>query len=1066
MSIGNNTQIRYPAAQGNFNINVASTEILRKFLLGKNLDGSYLNRGNPIPPNGDQLPGSVVISDLPMYPVSQSPVPEDVTGIDGIPFDETLFLTNKFGPSTGYGDPLGIESIIISEGEQLEYVAPQTLQPQAFIAQIGSHTNALYTSIEVLSQVNSVNGVIATVNSKILDDSILIQSSFPYLKDNLAFNQSQFLFDISSDGSANTNISSPPGELVFEKETYLSRLEGAYLPESELPGIFFKQVSPPDINSLVENQIDQNTTSGQITALLNSFVSALNISNTLPNTPTTLPVSSDVLIQYLGTEQRSYLFESLTYNIFRPDYTQVANTGLIPSPTPFYYLGSRGNDPNNWQSPFDAIPLDKFGRSKKALVYGPSEISKSFETVDGRALWTWYRIGSQGNSYIDGGGLEGGFTWFGNKSLAETTAPPTFYSSRSSFIPLKKGSILDETQRLVDSAPGFGKAKWQHAGHAIDQTSKVFHDGYKTISKGSRVTNWSGPSEVPWNCTEYCRVWTKDQPFNTYMNLQKTDGLQWDTGKNSVLDNTFNLNIAPTYGANSTSMPTGESVKKYMFSIENLAWRGQPELQDLPPCEKGPNGGRIMWFPPYDLQTTDTSAADWQGTKFIGRTEPIYTYNSTDRIGTLGFKIVVDHPSIVNAIIQTETPFLFDRSADALIDSFMAGCKKYDLYELAKKFPSIPMSTANQVQQALTDVTDQYKTDPTSTIMENNVEAEFVADDMEEAEEFSADDMENAEENKTTIDNDTQGSTDNKKEPIKSASEVETNIKTIIRKVMLNEGYYFQALKESDPVIYNSLRQTLKFFNPSFHSTTPEGLNSRLTFLNQCVRPGRTIPTVTADGKEQLDVDNTAFGPPPVCVLRIGDFYHSKIIIDSVSLSYDENTLDLNPEGIGLQPMIASVQLNFKFIGGQGLKEPVSRLQNALSFNFFGNTEIYDERSLSTISPPKPPTIESKPPSEEEANKSNNYSQNNTSNNTNNKETESSGTITQSKKTGPDGNPEIIITDKATPLWALNSQDNVYTYQPTDISSISSLTTNTAGEVNPITNLTLTSVEIPSDLIT
>ena len=76
---------------------------------------------------------------------------------------------------------------------------------------------------------------------------------------------------------------------------------------------------------------------------------------------------------------------------------------------------------------------------------------------------------------------------------------------------------------------------------------------------------------MPWNCTEYCRVWTKDQPFNTYMNLQKTDGLQWDTGKNSVLDNTFNLNIAPTYGANSTSMPTGESVKKYMFSIEKFS---------------------------------------------------------------------------------------------------------------------------------------------------------------------------------------------------------------------------------------------------------------------------------------------------------------------------------------------------------------------------------------------------------------------------------------------------------------------------------------------------------------
>jgi hypothetical protein len=36
------------------------------------------------------------------------------------------------------------------------------------------------------------------------------------------------------------------------------------------------------------------------------------------------------------------------------------------------------------------------------------------------------------------------------------------------------------------------------------------------------------------------------------------------------------------------------------------------------------------------------------------------------------------------------------------------------------------------------------------------------------------------------------------------------------------------------------------------------------------------------------------------------------------------------------------------FIGGQGLEKPVEKLQNALSSNFFANTEIYDERSEST----------------------------------------------------------------------------------------------------------------------
>ena len=49
-----------------------------------------------------------------------------------------------------------------------------------------------------------------------------------------------------------------------------------------------------------------------------------------------------------------------------------------------------------------------------------------------------------------------------------------------------------------------------------------------------------------------------------------------------------------------------------------------------------------------------------------------------------------------------------------------------------------------------------------------------------------------------------------------------------------------------------------------------------------------------------------------------------------------------------MQPMIANVQMNFKYIGGQGLEKPVSELQNALSFNFFGNTEVYDPRSTTT----------------------------------------------------------------------------------------------------------------------
>ena len=143
------------------------------------------------------------------------------------------------------------------------------------------------------------------------------------------------------------------------------------------------------------------------------------------------------------------------------------------------------------------------------------------------------------------------------------------------------------------------------------------------------------------------------------MRLQKSEGI---TTKNrkftySVLDNTYNLNIAPWRGNESTNIQDGK-VKKYMFSIENLAWRTSSRpgftVQDLPSCERGPNGGRVMWFPPYDMKVSEQNSADWTTNQFLGRPEPIYTYNYTTRQGNLNWKIVVDHPSILNAIVDKE----------------------------------------------------------------------------------------------------------------------------------------------------------------------------------------------------------------------------------------------------------------------------------------------------------------------------------------------------------------------------------------------------------------------------
>tara|TARA_Y100000310_G_C20702881_1_gene831604 strand:- start:7960 stop:10980 length:3021 start_codon:yes stop_codon:yes gene_type:complete len=954
MSVGKKSGIKYPFTQGDFDISVLSTKGIRDALLAKNLDGSYLNRGNPIPPNGDQQPGSVVVGYQTWSSVKDSPLPEEVTDLNGIPLKETQFLANKYGPQEGYGDPLSVNVVNLVREAQLQYVSPNTLQPQGFVPGLSfdnfSYSN--YTAIEIMQSINSNNGQLVTINSAVLDDSELIRSSFPYLKDNLGFNLAKFDFNISEDGDATLNVTTSPGELIPPKSDYLSRLEGVYPHcDSPIPGNYFLPVNPLDINSIAgqdANNISQTSMVAQATNILNSIWNGLSNWNPLPNTPMSVPAPSDKFIEYMGKDQQSELFDGLNYNRYRPDYTRVQVDTSVEAPLANYYVGSKNTEPNLIQSPIEATPKDVFGRQVRALVYGPSEVYKEFDNVDGRALWRYYNFGPLGRALIDGGTIEGGFTWFGKNSISSGEQSMMFFSTRSDLKPKKKGSLLDYTQKLMDSAPSYGGAKWKHAGNAIDQVSKVFNDGYKNISKGSRVIDFV-PGEVVWNCVQYCRAWTKDRPYSKYSDLVKSGGNQWKN-TNSILDSTFNLNIAPTNldGGKSTSMPEGTKVKKYMFSVENLSWRGTGEQSNLPASEKGPNGGRVMWFPPYDVQVGDTNSASWSSTNFLGRPEPIYTYNHTERLGTLSWKMVVDHPSIMNAIIDRQLKGMPDAEADAVLESFFAGCRKYDIYQLAEQYPNLSFDFISAIQVAVAggskEVTDDIRLDATNTVVDNDSSEEDMGGHLteKEAETIETNQNADAESGHLNVENVNQGTVNDGFRI--GFTDKRATMTSIIRR-LLGEANYFTFLREQYPFLYQSIRDNLKFFHPGFHSMTPEGLNSRLTFLLQCLRPGKTIPTVTEQGTTMIDADNTAFGPPPVCVLRVGDFYHSKVIFDSISYSYDENTYDLNPEGIGVQPMIVSVQTNFKFVGGQGLEGPVSKLQNALSFSYFANTELYDERA-------------------------------------------------------------------------------------------------------------------------
>lgn len=676
-------------------------------------------------------------------------------------------------------------------------------------------------------------------------------------------------------------------------------------------------------------------------------------------------------------------------------------------------------------------------------------------------------------------------------------------------------------------------------------TKKAYENNFDV----NRVNGYSNP---------YCRVWTKSlrygmtnhliRPFKDdegmiidmedIQNTLKTH-IRNDEGKgvkilkdNSVLKNNGFITITPT--------EENRSIKKYMFSIENLAWKDYGNENNLSEEQIGPNGGRIMWFPPYGLTVQDNVGVDWGPNDFIGRGEKIYSYKNTERTGTLSFILLVDNPSILSewnkygekengleeqeqqllrffsgneplklkerkdeetkekkeTLIITEENYVpteverdtidedfvfyiyfpnnysgvddddFEDALNYLINEYdnhnitpiYSGLKweyrvdekyrnktlKYEenykddntfginrkhikdvlLFYNWGKYKDI----YNDVTHSLKDMNDNFneilkfkiidkieitgfatsignKNDNDELIKhrvlfgEKFIRKKLLLSDIDietgdsmivdlkyfsdyisyldsklnrcvkitlKTKEFKEKTFQEMYNNAfipsivaTTTDATTTDVTYTTSDKVnfktvtlrKNVKKTEETITTYItEKIPKNphrsdeEYKYFKMLESNNSFLYSKLVDKIKYFTPAFHSITPEGFNSRLSFLHQCTRQGPTL-SISDTNNELKSAGNLAFGRPPICVLRIGDFYHTRIIIDSLNIDFTDSTWDMNPEGIGVQPMLAKVNLNFKFLGGSDLCAPVSRLQNALSFNYYANQGVYDNRS-------------------------------------------------------------------------------------------------------------------------
>jgi hypothetical protein len=862
------------------------------------------------------------------------------------------------------------------------------------------------------------------------------------------------------------------------------------------------------------------------------------------------------LLRYTSTGQLFSMYNTLSYNKFSPEWLRDPDTldifgKLVPKPKSNLYIDSQRKyttfqkiggilglpvkepDSNYVVDNTDPVRLND---SPNNSGLGSGKLSDDFVEYDSNADGTG-EGGRINTIAIKSGDRTNDIYWESKTPLRDNASFANPYVT-------SYGPFYDDKQNWL--VPSFSK-DYSFNGDSIlcgtqslANRDDIIGDVVRNSTRSLRGMSKGNAVKWPIENKQFCRVWTKDNNYNQISDLVRKGyrgygrGLMTDT-KYTTLDKNGMPIIAPTK-QNSIVNEFGESTldptiaKRYMLSIENLAWRGAKVF--LPCGEIGPNGGRIMWFPPYNISFTDDTTVNWTTNEFVGRPEPIYTYNNSSRSGTLGFKLVVDHPSIVNHFNSSIYNGNDYGTNPGELEAFFADCINYPVEDLLKKYKQFTIAqindllaninankttldliysgnpkvyydndlpgdctaktikngcNANYVEDSLKKLVDEYQGRSENYISENSKSTNSGWADLPKTKEFFNTILPNGwnelnnmitkicdtikdvinqnkdavvlrltipiETNTSYLNQDASDYNKNLSERRKGAlvkyikeqiknqisdfdvnkiqfngsvkkyqenansldqgSVVETptvDLTNTTNKIQLNDednprstyakeaylyryavingagvkieytdgtvqnladkvnkdnaalqlklDYYnslferlragvlqpfnkecdmFEQIKENSPFLYDKLIEKLKFFHPAFHSTTPEGFNSRLTFLQQCAKAGDSIDTSV--------VTNTVFGPPPVCILRIGDFYHTKIIINTINISYDPLVWDMNYEGVGMQPMIANITMGFSYIGGSSLGGPINELQNALSFNYFANTNLYDNRA-------------------------------------------------------------------------------------------------------------------------
>ena len=786
----------------------------------------------------------------------------------------------------------------------------------------------------------------------------------------------------------------------------------------------------------------ENTSDGQLGLLLSNLNRNVKVDNEYKLKQLKFPESSGILIGYnslIRTKKFIGFGSNKLNNIISNDSLLNISNLSIGNELVKLYDSTTEYDLNNEDF------LKSFGDSKKnnTITYDDNNPFNSDDYGNDDNISNQFILGRDGKSeqatvYNDKFGIRG-------ENLAKIN-PDTNISGNFN---IRQG-LLKYTTELLNASEG----------KLLDQTRKKFYD---TIDTTKFIGYNGGGLYIPNDDSMFAgktgiRQHTVVDQYNRYAKAIRFEGNKfYDGNPNSVIYNTVLPKIHPV-------IKNGKmNNKNMMFSIENLAYRLRKDEDEgfaidenntyLPISECGQDNGRIMWFPPYNLKYNETSTANWETTKFIGRSEPIYSYSNSERSAVLSFSLLIDTPpqlaeyrndkkfqqraseffafggrgnkpidnglgelkprkediikslsdiqpkpvieqpididsyqyyfennvpygddnfniyssdyeynvdNHLNDDFKTSFNLIFenkqitnDNIGDLVIEIIGSATKLYDgtisnyNFKLSEyrcnsmKNYIISLCTANGIN---IDVSNNFIIKPIGSEKSSDTNK-----DVSTINTLSAKEERYTQINFNYIPKKKTPKISAEDEKIKQdllleLDKVNGDICELEKSLSTIKPFNFREIKlDNDRFIKGFQGVKENIFQPSFFSQTPEDFHRRLTFLQQCLRQGKSINTGVGN--------NSVFGRQPFCILRLGDFIFTKIIIEQITFDYntsDSIKWDLNPEGRGMQPMIADISMNIKIIGGESMSGPISVLQNALAFNYYANSTFTNNDTYST----------------------------------------------------------------------------------------------------------------------